>query len=75
MRSRLLGHYLLLMGLQRDLGHLRNQPADRETIRAHRQILVSKHIFQLHSVDHGEDPLQQGLDTWNPMKSWYCCDA
>ena len=49
------------MGLQRDLGHLRNQPADRETIRADGQILVGKHVFQFHSVDHGKDPLQQGL--------------
>jgi hypothetical protein len=49
------------MGLQGDLGHLRNQPADSETIRTHRQILMGKHVFQLHSVHHGKDPLQQGL--------------
>src|SRR4029077_17208988 len=30
-----LAHELFLMRLQRDLGHLRNQPADREAIRTH----------------------------------------
>ena len=49
------------MGLQRDLGHLRDQPADRETIRTHCQILVGQHVFQLHSVHDGKGPLQQGL--------------
>ena len=49
------------MGLQRDLGHFRDQPADGETIGTDREILVRKHIFQLHSVHDGKDPLQQGL--------------
>ena len=49
------------MGLQRDLGHLRDQPADGETIGADGEVLMGKHIFQLQSVDHGEDSLEQGL--------------
>ena len=49
------------MSLQRDLGHPRNHPADREAVRTHRHILVGQHVFQLHSVDDGKDPFQQGL--------------
>jgi hypothetical protein len=54
------------VGLQCDLGHLWNQPADRVTIRADRQILVSEHVFQLHPVPDGKDPLQQGLRHLEP---------
>ena len=44
---------------ERDLGHLRNQPADGKTIRTHREVLVGEHVFQFDSVHDGEDPLQQ----------------
>ena len=49
------------MRLKRNLGHLRNQAADRETIRANRQVLVRQHILQFKPIDHWEDPLQQRL--------------
>ena len=49
------------MRLQRDLGHLRDEPADRKAVRANRQVLMREHILQLDSIHHGEYPLQQRL--------------
>ena len=49
------------MDLQRHLGHLWNQPADRETIGADGQVLVRQHVFQFQAVHDREGPLQQGL--------------
>ena len=49
------------MRLKRDLGHLRNQPADGETIGANRQVLVRQHVLQLQPIDNWKDPLQQRL--------------
>ena len=49
------------MDLQRHLGHLRNQPADRETVGADGQVFVCQHVFQFQSIHHREGPLQQGL--------------
>src|SRR5713226_5962280 len=57
----LLAHHVFLMGLQRDLGHLRDQPADGETIGTDGEVFMSKHTFYLQAVDDREDSLQQRL--------------
>jgi len=49
------------MCLQRDLSHLRNHPAYREAIRAHRQVFMGQHVFQLHSIDRRKYPFQEGF--------------
>src|SRR4029077_20099577 len=40
-----LAHQGFLMGLERDLGHSRNQPADREAIRSDRKVLMGKRVL------------------------------
>jgi len=49
------------MGLQRDLGHFRDQPADGVTIRTDGEVRVGQHVFQFQSIDDREDTLQQAL--------------
>lgn len=52
-------HQVLLVSLQGDLCHFRNQPADGKAIRANRQVPVRQDIFQLQSVYNRERPLEQ----------------
>jgi hypothetical protein len=49
------------MRLQRDLGHLGDQPADRKAVRANRQVLMRERVLQLDSIHDGEYPLQERL--------------
>ncbi len=54
------------MRSQRDFGHFRDHPADREAVRADRQVLMCQHILQFHSVNDRESPLQKRLRHLKP---------
>ena len=61
------------MGLQRDLGHLWNQPADRETYEPTARSPWVRTSFNSTGYTIGKAPSNKDFDTL--MKSWYYGDA